>query len=380
MQPPEKPDGHDNRRARAPLLIENVFEKETTESFVERHFRVRSVHRCRFVAEFDVDTIVDQYAADLVRSAQELQPNPSGTGMAPKWTMLLFKRSPLLFWYFVIKSNTAYGAKEPEKEFTLLVMADSAQKAAEEALMLQKHFVTSDDAPGFFLLRDLKHPKRIPLKPEYALSTEMLDLHYGPGFADWAGRFANGLAQNGLPILRGKPGTGKTSFLRHLIYTLAATHRFYYLPVDAFHLLQERMADFLSMERKRYSSAVFVLVLEDAEQVLLNRRDHRDGLASSLLNFTDGFIGDMVEAHLVCTINSEVKDLDAAVLRPGRQRFFREFDLLEWHHAMALAQRLGITLSEQRSYSLAELYHFKDLLNQNLLHGPTKPAIGFAPT
>lgn len=362
------------------MLIENVYEKETTESFVERHFRSRSVHRCRVIAEFDVEAIADQYSADLVRSAQELQPNPSGTGLAPKWTMLLFKRSPLLFWYFVIKSNGSYGSKEPEMEFTLLVMADSAQKAAEEALTLQKHFVATDEAPGFFLLRDLRHPKRIPLKPEYALSTEMLDLHYGRGFADWAGRFASGLAQNGLSILRGKPGTGKTSFLRHLIHTLTATHRFYYLPVDAFHLLQEKMPDFLGAERKRFSSAVFVLVLEDAEQVLLNRRDHRDGLASSLLNFTDGFIGDMVQAHLVCTINSEVKDLDAAVLRPGRQRFFREFGLLEWSDASALAETLGVVLAEQRSYSLAELYHFKDLMNQDLLHQPTKHAIGFAPS
>lgn len=123
------------------------------------------------------------------------------------------------------------------------------------------------------------------------------------------------------------------------------------------------MSDFLAKERKRFKEAVLVLVLEDAEQLLLDRRGYRDGLASSLLNFTDGFVGDIVQAHLICTINSEVKDLDEAVLRPGRQRFFREFDLLEWGQASELAKRLGVELSEKRSYSLAELYHIKDVQN-----------------
>lgn len=48
------------RAKRGPILIENIYEKETTESFIERHFRDRTLHRCRGVAEFDVDAIVEQ--------------------------------------------------------------------------------------------------------------------------------------------------------------------------------------------------------------------------------------------------------------------------------------------------------------------------------
>ncbi|MBB5034052.1 AAA family ATPase [Prosthecobacter vanneervenii] len=357
------PNSQGERAKRGPILIENIYEKETTESFIERHFRDRTLHRCRFGAEFDVDAIVEQYSADLVRSAQELEPNPDGKGLRAGWTMLLFRRAEMSFWLFMKKSGNGYGAKDADKEFTLTVTADTPKRAAEDALMLQKHFTASDEAPGFFMVRDINRPKRIPLKPEYALSDEMLNLHYGIDCADWAARFTHGLRQSGLSILRGKPGTGKTSFLRHLIYTLGGTYRFYYLPVDAFGLLQVQMSEFLAKERKRFKEAVLVLVLEDAEQLLLDRRGYRDGLASSLLNFTDGFVGDIVQAHLVCTINSEVKDLDEAVLRPGRQRFFREFDLLEWGQASELAKRLGVELSEKRSYSLAELYHFKDVQN-----------------
>lgn len=364
------------RDKRPPLLIENVYEKETTESYVERHFRERSLHRCRCVAEFDVEAIVEQYSSDLVRSAQEVEQNPTGKGFRVRWTMLVFRRSEHALWHFMIKASNSYGTKDADKEYTLTVTADSSEKAAEDALVLQKHFTACDDAPGFFMIRDIRHPKRIPLKPEYALTDHMLDLHYGTGFAEWTSRFAGGLGQNGLSILRGKPGTGKTSFLRHLIFTHSETHRFYYLPVDSFGLLQAQMADFLARERKRFKDMVLVLVLEDAEQLLLDRRGFRDGLASSLLNFTDGFVGDLVQAHLICTINSEVKDLDEAVLRPGRQRFFREFDLLSWEQASALAAKLEVSLSEKRPYSLAELYHFKDVQNTERLN-KNERAIGF---
>lgn len=377
MEPATQNDNGTTRSKRAPLLIENVYEKETTESFVERHFRDRGLHRCKATDEFDMDSISDRFGGDLVRSTQELEPNPEGNGQRPYWTVMVFKRSPHVLWHFTIKSNN-YAAKDTGKEYTLVVNSDSASKAAEDALMLQKHFTISDEGPGFFLVRDVKKPRRIPLKPEYLLSEPMLDLHYGSGFGEWAGRFAAGLAQNGLSILRGKPGTGKTSFLRHLIFTLAETHRFYYLPVDAFGLLQAEISDFLTREQKRFKNLILVLVLEDAEQLLLDRRGYRDGLASSLLNFTDGFVGDMIQAHLICTINSEIKELDEAVLRPGRQRFFREFDLLPWDQAYALAEKMETLLDQKRPYSLAEIYHFKDVQREDRLRKAEPRPIGFA--
>lgn len=196
------------------------------------------------------------------------------------------------------------------------------------------------------MVRDVKNPRRMPVKSEYVLTEEMLNLHYGEDFASWSQRFSSGLNQNGLSILRGKPGTGKTSYLRHLIHSLSGSHRFYYIPADAFGLLQAQIAEFLAKEQKRFPEAHLVLVLEDAEQLLLSRGNFRDGLASSFLNFTDGFVGDLVRAHLICTINSEIKDLDEAVLRPGRQRFFREFELLSAGQALRLADILGISLAE----------------------------------
>lgn len=181
---------------------------------------------------------------------------------------------------------------------------------------------------------------------------------------------------NGLSILRGQPGTGKTSFLRHLILTLADSHRFYYVPVDAFMGMHSGMADFLVKEQRRHKESRLVLVLEDAEQLLLERRGHRDGLASTLLNLTDGFMSDMVKAHLICTVNSEFKELDDAVLRPGRQRAFREFTPLSWDQAQRLAETLNVKLDEKRSYTLAEIFHFSDVLQEDRLKAEVRK-IGF---
>jgi Mn-dependent DtxR family transcriptional regulator len=70
--------------------------------------------------------------------------------------------------------------------------------------------------------------------------------------------------------------------------------------------------------------------------------------------------------------------LDEAVLRPGRQRFFREFEMLPWDSATALAEKLGVQLSDMREYSLAELYYFKDVQNQDRLNKQDQRVIGFA--
>jgi hypothetical protein len=361
---------------KAPLLIENVFEKETSESFVEQHFRKGALHRAKDAAEFDLDAVAAEFGESLVRSTQELVPNPDGKGCVPQWVSMIYQRPGDLFWHFVAKSAN-YGQSHAAREFTLTVTSSEAKRSAADALMLRSRFVPSDSTPGFFYLKEIRNPRRMPVKEEYLLNDADLALHYGEDFVAWTAAFSAGLNQNGLSILRGKPGTGKTSFLRHLICKLCGTHRFYYVPTDGFGMLMGGLPEFLAREKSRNSDAVLVVVMEDAEQLLLERRGARDGLAASLLNFADGFVGDMVSAHLVCTINSEARELDEAVLRPGRQRFFHEFDLIPWERAQKLGERLGVTLTESRKYSLAELYHFKDTQSAHRLKAPSERPIGF---
>ena len=60
------------------------------------------------------------------------------------------------------------------------------------------------------------------------LHDEDLVLHYGPDFPSWEASLTARLSEHptGIALLRGEPGTGKTSFIRRLMGTLQSTHRF----------------------------------------------------------------------------------------------------------------------------------------------------------
>lgn len=367
MSPSDVPK---NRKA---LLIENVFEKETSESYIERHFPNRSIHRAKDLDEYEVNRIIADYGEWLVRSTQELIPDPESSEYITVWTTLILRTPENVFWHFSKKTNS-YG--KDDNSYQLVVVAEDPKKAARDAIDLHKRYLPGTTGPSFFLLQDAK-AKPIAVDASYRLEDAQLELYHGEGFAKWTRDFAAKLSLNGLSILRGKPGTGKTSFLRHLILSLSETHRFYYIPVDSFMGMHSRIGEFLLKEQRRHKDSRLVLVMEDAEQLLLDRRGVRDGLASSLLNLTDGFMSDMIKAHLICTVNSEFIELDNAVLRPGRQRAFREFHALQWPQAQKLAASLGTVLTEPREYTLAEIFHFKDLQSQDRLIQDERK-IGFA--
>ena len=60
----------------------------------------------------------------------------------------------------------------------------------------------------------------------------------------------------------------------------------------------------------------------------------------------------------MCTVNCEIAELDAAIVRPGRLRTARDFRLLTHSEAIELAQHLNLPVPrERREYSLAEIYN-----------------------
>ena len=195
---------------------------------------------------------------------------------------------------------------------------------------------------------------------------EWLALHYGPDFPVWHQHFVAGLrarpAGGGLTLLRGEPGTGKSTYLRFLLAELRRTHRFYYLPANAFQLLTSpSMADFWLQEGKDHlGRGGRVVILEDAERLLMERAaDNRDAL-SNLLNLADGFLGDALQLHVIATVNCPLERIDPALLRPGRLTASHAFARLSTQQAQALAAAENLSLpvatSKDQTYSLAELY------------------------
>jgi hypothetical protein len=76
---------------------------------------------------------------------------------------------------------------------------------------------------------------------------------------------------------------------------------------------------------------------------------------------TDGLVSDIAKVHMICTLNAGYDDIDAAILRPGRQRSSHEFSKLSFEQASALAASPGVALTERKEYTLAELYHVQDV-------------------
>jgi hypothetical protein len=130
----------------------------------------------------------------------------------------------------------------------------------------------------------------------------------------------NTIAPKGrLTIFDGPPGTGKTFLVRALIDAIR----------DAiFVFVQPGMVDFLAspelipmlIQKKgsNYVDGPIVFILEDADNILTPRGKDNLSLISTLLNMTSGILGSMLDIRAIATTNSPKKDIDPALMRPGR--------------------------------------------------------------
>ncbi|OQY00783.1 MAG: hypothetical protein B6I20_08220 [Bacteroidetes bacterium 4572_117] len=181
-----------------------------------------------------------------------------------------------------------------------------------------------------------------------------ITINYNNSFADvdkTIRGFLNTNKSNGLVLLHGKYGTGKTSYIRNLMNTV--NKRFIFLPLDMMDNISN--PNFLPFISKYRNS---VLVLEDCETLIKPRdRGQVDNALVNLLNLGDGLLSDALAIKLVCTFNADLKQIDQAVLRKGRLIARYEFKELELVKAKALALKLGINDNIEKPLTLAEIYN-----------------------
>jgi hypothetical protein len=249
---------------------------------------------------------------------------------------------------------------------SITVFAPTVRLAERIALKMDRYLLPPKIKGGCFqLLSSMGRgftTKSVALNPSTHLTDPELDLHYGQGFAAWSDSFASGIdaSESGLTIFEGVPGTGKTSYLRHLMNVLERTHRFYYVPPSSVeYITSSSLVDFWNCEQIFHDERKFVLILEDAEEALMSRAQDNRSLVSALLNISDGLLGNFLKLQVICTINCKSNDIDRALLRPGRLLEHRIFSRLSYDHAQRLALEKGITLSQQEDYSLAEIFRGK---------------------
>lgn len=200
--------------------------------------------------------------------------------------------------------------------------------------------------------------QRIAITAEQTVAREQLNLFYGAGMSGWVDRWLGTLDQRryGLTILTGPPGTGKTTLLRSLARWLSASHMFYFMPAAKFASVESGEIVRFWAEQNRQSPLRKILILEDAESVLRQRAEDNREKVASLLNLTDGMMGDALGLHVVCTLNCALTELDPALLRPGRLAGQRELGPLATDEARLLAHHLKRPAPDAPA-TLAEIIH-----------------------
>jgi hypothetical protein len=171
----------------------------------------------------------------------------------------------------------------------------------------------------------------------------------------------NTKGRSGLFLLHGKYGTGKTTYLRHLISCI--DRKFIYFPIRMIERINS--PEFLPFIARHPNS---VLVLEDCESLLV-QRESGFGNASSLanlLNLSDGLLADALSINAICTFNAGIRKIDDAILRKGRLLARYEFKELEIGKAQHLADSLGKQVKVNKPMTVADIYNIDEKTFDNV--------------
>lgn len=175
----------------------------------------------------------------------------------------------------------------------------------------------------------------------------------------------------GIVIFRGEPGTGKSSYCKHLIMKYNNEADFLIVSQDTILSNPEGFRTFLisggidTVYSDKPKKQIFLI--EDCEKLLVER-DSISGnstsiILSDILNYSDGIVGDLVQSKFIFTFNTNLSKVDKALLRKGRMKLNYEFKKLKGEDLDNLLNKLGKTVSEdtkRSGMSLADIYNLEE--------------------
>lgn len=250
---------------------------------------------------------------------------------------------------------------------------DVSDKATEEWVLATNHKLRThlgeNKSPTFKILSKNKGSFRTK---EVKLERFEFDVNktYNDDFIEVNDIILNSLNENkaGLILLHGKPGTGKTSYIKNLINTHSKKTFIFIQNEFVSELLDPEFISFLLKHKDS------VLIIEDAEKVITTREQaNENSVVSTILQLTDGLFSDYLNVKIICTFNTSIEKIDKALLRKGRMIAYYDFQALTKEKTNLLLKSLDSEPTDQE-LTLAEIFNYQTKeFNQN----SKKKKIGF---
>ena len=168
-------------------------------------------------------------------------------------------------------------------------------------------------------------------------------------------------------LLIGPPGTGKTTFIRGMLQHTETSATVSY---DANVLEKDYVfASFIEGDKS-------MLILEDADMFLKSRKEGNT-MMHKFLNVGDGLVTTKGKKLVFSTNLPSIKDIDPALVRPGRCYDIIHFNELTQTEAEALAAKTGATLNGVRDkWSIADVF-YNDNTSNKVKFKATESKMGF---
>lgn len=151
-------------------------------------------------------------------------------------------------------------------------------------------------------------------------------------------------------LLMGAAGTGKTTLIRNFISHMKQSAMFTF--DEQVMKSDEFFVNFLSSDEKN------ILIIEDADLLITSRENAGNRIISKFLNVSEGLIKLNNKKIIFSTNLTKLRDVDEALIRPGRCYDVIKFDSLTLDQANKVALKCGVEpLTEDKEYTIAEIFN-----------------------